>query len=996
MSRPSLVGAGSAEPLVVVRGRVRMPVPVGLRRDRLIRPLVLRDAPHLALVVAPPGSGKSTLLAHVAEAAGIPVAWLTLDAASVEVEAMLAHLRAAFEPVVAGIRTRWRDADQALADLEDRLTGPAMLVLDDMHCVDRQPAVDVVRLLVRYQPRLLRIAIGSRTMPEVDVPRRQLTGSVLQLDGNFLRFRTWEVDELFRNCHGVCLRADEVGALTRRTEGWAAGLQLFHLATERLPPSGRVALLNGSGSAGPLTRAYLVSHVLDRISEDWRDFLVRTSVLDDLTAARCDALLGTGDAAGCLRNLERAGLFTAVDEGLVYRYHEVLRAHLLEELVSRYGTETANDLHRRAGELLRGDGALGGAVRSYCRARAWDEVRSVLAIGGASLAADRGSWMDLLPASIRDDDPWVLLAFARRLLADGVLDRAEEIYRQAMTRFSATGGSADAAEELRRLQAWREPGVGVVSDWVHLARAALVNPREHLRVVAPASGWHALALGLAQLVTGAVIDAATTLGGVADSRALPRTAEAAALLGRAMALTLVASTESDTARDQAVTAAKMLDAPVLVRLADGLQALAGEDTRAAKHLIGECEQAGDPWGAALLRLFVALAQLGGADEPGALLNAETADRNLRQLRAPALAAWAAAAAGLYAVRDGRPYPQERLAEVERSAGLVGPLPYALAILAVASTTAKRAEAQRLRGLACELAGRCGAEAWVSRVAARLPGAPPAGPDAARRPQGGATTELASPDPARPPLRIRCLGAFALEVGGRPTTVDGVRPRHRALLRLLCLHADRTLHRESLLEWFWSGREPERAQHSLQVAVSDLRRLLEPESARGAWTLLRRDGDGYRLALAPGDECDVRLLDGELAAGHVALRRRDTAGAIRHLGEAIRRYAGDLLPDDGPAEWVVAERDRLREDVAWACDQLAALRAAAGDHADAARLAREGLRHDRCRDGLWLRLIESLHADGNPAAAAAARGAYRDMLASLGVQAGPDHTVSHRR
>jgi DNA-binding SARP family transcriptional activator len=599
-------------------------------------------------------------------------------------------------------------------------------------------------------------------------------------------------------------------------------------------------------------------------------------------------------------------------------------------------------------------------------------VRQVLAMGGESLADDPGTWIDVLPAAIRDRDPWVLLALARRLLADGVLERAAETYRRADERFAVSGGCRVAADELRLLQAWMAPALGVVTDWVHVARAVLVDPKEQLRTVRPTSIRHELAVGFAHLVAGNLTDAADALGAIASRRDVPAPVEAAALLGRALAATMSGTANGEAARAEAVAAAKLLGAPMLARLAHGLQATAARDSGAVDHLVGECEQVGDRWGAALLRLFAGLGALPRAvvAPPRTL---ELAEEEFRQLAAPALATWAGVGAAVAAARAGRPYGQARLAELERAAGRLGPLPYTIALLAVAARAAERGAAVGARALVAQLAQGCGAEVWVRRLARRLPlDLPPAAGQAAH-PDRAPTTQR---------LRVRCLGGFAVELNGTPLGVDSLRPQHRAVLRLLCLHANRTVHKERMLEWFWAGRDPDRSQHSLQVAVSELRRLLEPGAARGDWRLLRRDANGYRLTLDSDDDCDVRRFEGQLQAAQHALRVRDEHAAARHLDSAIAAYDGDLLPDDGPAEWVVAERERLRAALADACEQLAGLRAASGDHAEAIRAAQHGLRHDRYRDGLWQRLIESLAADGNPAAAASARSTYHDVLAEI--------------
>ena len=58
-----------------------------------------------------------------------------------------------------------------------------------------------------------------------------VSGELVELDSEALRFRSWEVEELFRVVYGEPLSPEGAAALTRRTGGWAAGLMLFHLAT---------------------------------------------------------------------------------------------------------------------------------------------------------------------------------------------------------------------------------------------------------------------------------------------------------------------------------------------------------------------------------------------------------------------------------------------------------------------------------------------------------------------------------------------------------------------------------------------------------------------------------------------------------------------------------------------------------------------------------------------------------------------------------------------
>jgi DNA-binding SARP family transcriptional activator len=121
----------------------------------------------------------------------------------------------------------------------------------------------------------------------------------------------------------------------------------------------------------------------------------------------------------------------------------------------------------------------------------------------------------------------------------------------------------------------------------------------------------------------------------------------------------------------------------------------------------------------------------------------------------------------------------------------------------------------------------------------------------------------------------------------------------------------------------------------------------------------------------------------VAAARAARTGGDQPGERAALAEALRRYAGDLLPEEGAAEWVVAERDRLRVTAATVAETLAR-RLARHDPEAALDAARRAVELDAYRDGAWRLLAELHQATGDHAAAAAARDGHRKVLAELGV------------
>ncbi|WP_322761430.1 winged helix-turn-helix domain-containing protein [Frankia sp. Cr2] len=966
---------GDADFHSVVPARVRRPPLRGIRRPRLTDMLGDTAGYRLALVVAPAGAGKTTLLTDVAQRHDGPLAWLTLDTRLGEVTPFLAHLRTAVGDAVRADFSEWATMERALAELDAWLNDPLLLVLDDLHTINGNTVENCLQLLLDYLPRNLVLLIASRVRPALSMDRLRLAGQVREVDADELRFRTWEVEELFHDCHGVRLRPEEVAALARSTGGWAAGLQLFHLATQGRPTSERAKLLAGLGGTR-LTREYLTTHVLNAVSADDRAFLVQTSAFDRLTGQRCDVLLERTDSANRLADLERRGLFTFVEgDGRTYRYHEVLRVHLLERLVIDHGEAAARAVHRKAAQLCEADGALGDAVRAFCRSADWDQVHRLVGQQGRSLVDEPTGWADLLPPSIRDSDPWVLLALARRLVAEGSLDAALDTYREAGRRFGVQP-PVQVGRETSALHEWLNPAPRRAASWLHIMRAAFNDPAAHMHGSADTPQLR-LARAVAALVAGDIAIARHRFEHLVHAGDTSLMIEAAALLGRAICAVFGNEADARMTANDAVWAAEAVDSPQLFRLCAGVAAMSVDATPHVEHLRESCRRSNDRWGAALLTL---LAGLTGLAEPNARQAAHTllvtAERECADLDAPALVAWANAGL-LVALRScGQPVDGSRVRAVVRAATAVGPLPHALALIGSADPHA----------VAITLATNAGAGAWL-RLLLADPDAPDADPPHTDAP-AAATPQAVTAHPPVPRLVVRCLGGLALELDGRPVDLSAVQPRNLELLGLLAVNANRLLPRDRLMDAIWPDAGPAQAGHSLQVAISAIRRLLEPDTPRGQRGLLRRVASSYRLVLHDDGDLDIHRVRLRLRRAASVRRGRDggpdPTTEYQHLIDAVDLYTGDVLPEYDLPDLIVEERTLLRDAVAGACERAAEIASGDRRHADAVRLAERGLAIDLHRDGLWHLLIDALRGDGHHAAATSAQTRYAAVLTDLGI------------
>jgi DNA-binding SARP family transcriptional activator len=242
---------------------------------------------------------------------------------------------------------------------------------------------------------------------------------------------------------------------------------------------------------------------------------------------------------------------------------------------------------------------------------------------------------------------------------------------------------------------------------------------------------------------------------------------------------------------------------------------------------------------------------------------------------------------------------------------------------------------------------------------------------------------AAPVPASP-LTLRLLGRTEIAIDGVAVDLSAVRPRARSTLRLLALRAGDAVHRDVLAASLWPDADEEAALRSLQVAISSLRSVLGGRG-RGRPTLLGRSGESYCLALPPGSSSDVRDFEARLAEARARRFDGDAAGERAALTAALGHYGGDLLPEEGPAEWVVAERDRLRLTAAGAWCVLGRRLGDDGEFAEGVDAVRASLRLDGYSDDAWRLLIDLHTRAGNPAAAQAAALEHGQVLAELGVE-----------
>ncbi len=912
----------------VIAAKIRVPPAAGLPRERLEARLASLWEHRFGLVVGPAGSGKTTLLSQFAAAAGVPTGWYRAEQADGSEVAVLRHLRHALRPVV-GEGPAWERVEDACNALDRLRDSRALVVVDDFHVLRGTPAEAVVERLVDYCPPGVVFLLASRVLPDFNLPRFRVSGALLELGADDLRFRSWEVEHLFRDVYNQPLPPEDLARLTHETGGWAAVLQLFHLATKGKPPHESRRMLGALRNHSRLVRDYLTRNVLDELPAALRDFLVETCVLGRLSGSLCDQLRGATGSAEMLDELARRQVFVQVlDDDGSYRYHDVLNGFLEATLLLQVGEAAARARYRKAGELLEADQALSDALRAYARAEAWPAVARLLGRDGEGATQSLGSSIELLPPTLVEQDGWLTLALARRHRATGAWQEAMAAYRRAEVIFGSSAASQTCQNERQVVTTWLDPSASGPATWWGVIRSAVTrDPLQAVHESAAMQGANArFAQGIASLLAGRVFDARISLGAALHASDASPVLEAGSTLALAVVALLAGDESYADLIDSCVEQAERVDAPWLAMVAQSL--------RVDGATIGG--DASDEWGSCLSILLGGIASIGrGVPATGAL---ETAAKGFERLGAHTLEAWSRSAFALASAYEGSPNARDLALEADALARMVGAV--GSRVFALSATHPQ---------LAQTIAAECGI----------------------------AVAALADAAPDNAVNEIECFGGFRLAVDRVPIDLTALRPRARSLLKLLALHAGKWVHREVLVEALWPEAAGDAGVKNLHVAVSSLRHVL-------GTGLIEREGEAYRLGVKATDSFDLAEFGRAVAAVSTAADADDSESCLSALDRLTDLYRGDLLPEEGPAEWVIEERDRCRFAAVDAVGRAAACALRAGDSERAAKLCRRGLAMDRYADPLWRTLLLALNASGDDAGAAVARDQYRDLLTELGV------------
>lgn len=201
------------------------------------------------------------------------------------------------------------------------------------------------------------------------------------------------------------------------------------------------------------------------------------------------------------------------------------------------------------------------------------------------------------------------------------------------------------------------------------------------------------------------------------------------------------------------------------------------------------------------------------------------------------------------------------------------------------------------------------------------------------------------------LTVQMLGNFGLTIQDASAKL----PTSRALsvFKYLLLHYREDAPREVLMDLFWPDSSPEAARNNLNVAMHNLRQLLQKVTNL---TFIQFEHGAYKLASNLKIWLDVEEFEHCVKEGQRLEAQNQLTAAVTEYEIAVNLYQGDFLADSPYESWAVLDRERLRIAYLDTLDHLSQIYFGQELYAACIRLCQLILNRDLCREDAHCRLM----------------------------------------
>lgn len=411
----------------------------------------------LILVSSFAGSGKTTIISEWIKRENFNYIWYSLDDRDNDLHFFFIYLLEGIKGLDKMIAD---DLLQLLESFESigydtfmralitnlhRLDKEFMLVLDDYHVIANEKIDTFIKSFIEHMPLKMKLVIITREDPAFPLSKYRVSNKLLEIRIADLRFTKEEAEIFLANQLRQDIDEEHAALLTKRTEGWIAGLQLAVLSMQGLKDIN--SFIKEFSGRHNYIMDYLIEEVIEKQHQESKEFLLKTSVLEYFSGNLCDSLLdkGKGYSQRMIEYLQQNNLFLIpLDQDRKwYRYHHLFRELLRQRLpqhIQSMGNITVEELHCRAGNWFNKEGMSIEAIHHYLAGQSYDQAAALIECKWAEMDSQMqsSSWLAmsrLLPESMIEKRPVLAMGYGWALIDTGDLqgskkwlEKAEKLY----------------------------------------------------------------------------------------------------------------------------------------------------------------------------------------------------------------------------------------------------------------------------------------------------------------------------------------------------------------------------------------------------------------------------------------------------------------------------------------------------------------------------------------------------------------------------------------
>jgi LuxR family transcriptional regulator, maltose regulon positive regulatory protein len=418
----------------------------------------------LILISAQAGFGKTTLLCDWIKEQQILTAWYSLDKGDNDPVEFLTY-------IISAIQNIQKDFGQSALNLLHSPNKPSnpsitgllineilqikqnfLLVLDDFHLITNNEIIELLSYFIEHIPDNIHIAILTRSDPSLPIARLRSQHHVLELRSADLSFSANDISALFNKKLKLNLSIEDIYSLETKTEGWIAGLQLTALSMQgRDNLSEFIQFLKGDNR---YIMDYLIEEVLKIQTEEIKEFLLQTSILEQMSAPLCNQILNRNDSQLILETLEKNNMFVIPldNERKWFRYHHLF-AQLLKQRLQLSGKDAVNSLHDKASHWFWENKMPVLAIEHALEIKNFEKCIQILSeiienMWESGQHAGILKYGDLLPHELIKKNANICLYYAWILIIAGKVEQAAPFLQSAETNTKTIISDTNSSDEL--------------------------------------------------------------------------------------------------------------------------------------------------------------------------------------------------------------------------------------------------------------------------------------------------------------------------------------------------------------------------------------------------------------------------------------------------------------------------------------------------------------------------------------------------------------------